>query len=1195
MEEANILRLVDNSDFSDSFDDADLLEQADLIESQFNQQRPQIQDYRIREEQTAGIDSTIDYGEDFNSPIIIDDDAMEQLDRIENNSYNNPASSQGLVQQRLWGAPPPPASRPPPRPVMVQKEHSGAKKQWDYKAMSKSNKQRKQKARAEEDGDMIIEDDLIEFEQFPSLSTAVKSWIYPTNYPIRDYQINITTQCLFQNTLVALPTGLGKTLIAGVVIMNYYKWFPTAKVVFLAPTKPLVDQQAKACHDVCGIPQSDVSVLYGDVSQQKREAIIREKRVLYMTPQTLNNDLQKGVCDPQDVVLIVIDEAHKGQGDYSYCSVVRHMMKTNPHFRVLALTATPGNTPEQVQPIIDNLHISNIAIRNDSSPDIKQYTHKKIFEEHIIKMDYFIDELCMQWEDVVKRTVDPLIAKDLLPEYTINKLRKLHPYSITALRSRILPHQKYLFGSLNKAGDATRAMRNLQIQSIEIFYQNLQELSGKKQDPDTKKTIEKLMLSIESERSRRNGRLSHPKMEKVESLLLDHFTNFSTEKTETRAIVFASLRETVDEVVEQINTHSPILRAAAFVGQAASNGKKGLNQKQQQKVMNEYKDGTFNVLVSTSIGEEGLDIGDIDLTITYDPGRSSISMLQKIGRTGRKRQGHVHTLMAEDLEDKNWDEAQARHQDVQAYIVSGDQVALYNDVERLIPHDVEPECEKRHVQVEEWESLTKKNIKKDSSSSNIRNFTKASKPKRKRNENPLRNVPEQATSGFVNASDLVEKKTDTAAMNVESDSEDEALKKGIDDFQSQKEVQPLKLEPSGPSSKRNEKLKNKPSQLQRQPSHAVRRQASQASKSNQSVAALSKTLSLRTHSITLHDDEEEVESPKPTQSTKRQRTRSPTPMSPTSSPVLVLNKPPILKSPSEPPFGSKKRSKKGFKAPRLLFQDSPVIDLDSDQVDSPVVVPGKNDNAKRKDETFKTPARPLGGKNANNSCMSVDSSPLVVNNTRMNVQENTYIKPFHYEPKSILSNGSPDQSQVVRKPGQSLIAPRTTGKSLISSSPRGTPYHPFKRLRQRSSSNTSPMPPQPTTKRSRTMMTHGEYLDLDAQVSENEDASGDERSSDVEALSESDIDFVAGDQSQLINNDIDYNQQAAYVMGLATQVPNGGGPQFNAGPIRNPVGFMLGSKEAAHRPMLLSSSPNVADPDDTYDYEDGFVVDDDQL
>lgn len=167
---ANIARSVENSDFSDSFDEADLLEHAALIESQYNHQRAQRQDERIRENQTAEMDSTIDYGEDFNSPIIIDDAAMEQLDRIETNSYNTPGTSQGLVQQRLWGAPPPPSSRPPPRPVMIQKEHSGAKKQWDYTAMSKSSKQRKQKAKAEEDGDMIIEDDPIEFEQFPSVS-----------------------------------------------------------------------------------------------------------------------------------------------------------------------------------------------------------------------------------------------------------------------------------------------------------------------------------------------------------------------------------------------------------------------------------------------------------------------------------------------------------------------------------------------------------------------------------------------------------------------------------------------------------------------------------------------------------------------------------------------------------------------------------------------------------------------------------------------------------------------------------------------------------------------------------------------------------------------------------------------------------------------------------------------------------------
>lgn len=596
--------------------------------------------------------------------------------------------------------------------------------------------------------------------------------------------------------------------------------------------------------------------------------------------------------------------------------------------------------------------------------------------------------------------------------------------------------------------------------------------------------------------------------------------------------------------------------------------------------MNDYKAGTFNVLVSTSIGEEGLDIGDIDLTITYDPGKSSISMLQKIGRTGRKRQGHVHTLMAAGIEEKNWEDAQIRHQDVQAYIVSGDQVALYDDVKRLVPEDVEPECEKRHVQVEEWENLGKKDIKdKLSDAADIRSF--ATKSKRKRNDDPLRNVPKEAASGFVNAGELVEKK-ESVAMDIESDSEDEALQNGMLDLQSQAS-QPLNLEPTGPTSRRNKKVKGKPGQLlQRQPSQALRRQASQSNRGIPSVAALSKTLSLRTHSITLHDDEEEVESPKATQTSKRMRTRSPTPTSPTSSPVLVLNKPPILKSPSEPPFGSKVRQKKGFKAPRILNEESPIIDLEPEPVESPVVVSGRENKSKNKDnETFKTPARPIK-KNANNSCMSIDSSPLVVNNTRMNTKENTYIKPFHFDPKSILKVASPDQSQLVRRPGQSYVAPRTTGKPIISSSPRGTPYHPFKRLRQRSSSNPSPMAPQPKVKRSRLMMKQGEYIDADAQVSETEDVSGDERSSEIEVLSEGDIDFLAADQSQFSDAGSDYNQQAAYVMGLATQAPNSG-PQFDRGPIRNPTGFKLGSKEVAHRPMLLSSSPNGVDPDDTYD------------
>lgn len=84
------------------------------------------------------------------------------------------------------------------------------------------------------------------------------TWIYPIveSFPKRQYQFDIAHQAILQNTLVSLPTGLGKTLIAAVVLYNYYRWFPTGKVIFLAPTLPLVDQQVQACYEIMGIPVS---------------------------------------------------------------------------------------------------------------------------------------------------------------------------------------------------------------------------------------------------------------------------------------------------------------------------------------------------------------------------------------------------------------------------------------------------------------------------------------------------------------------------------------------------------------------------------------------------------------------------------------------------------------------------------------------------------------------------------------------------------------------------------------------------------------------------------------------------------------------------------------------------------------------------------------------------------------------------
>jgi len=222
-----------------------------------------------------------------------------------------------------------------------------------------------------------------EDEETPSVlidPVLCKEWVYPVNKEVREYQVSISKNCLLHNTLVVLPTGLGKTLIAAVVMFNFYRWYPHGKVVFLAPTKPLVAQQIEACHHSVGIPQEDTAELQGSVSPAERQRLWRDRRVFFCTPQTMANDLQRGACDPTRVVCVVIDEAHKATGNFAYCTVVRDIMRATRHFRVLALSATPGADNAKINEVISNLYISNLETRTEDDPELKQYQHARLEE-----------------------------------------------------------------------------------------------------------------------------------------------------------------------------------------------------------------------------------------------------------------------------------------------------------------------------------------------------------------------------------------------------------------------------------------------------------------------------------------------------------------------------------------------------------------------------------------------------------------------------------------------------------------------------------------------------------------------------------------------------------------------------------------------------------------------------------------------
>ncbi|KAI6045135.1 hypothetical protein EDC04DRAFT_2638648 [Pisolithus marmoratus] len=663
-------------------------------------------------------------------------------------------------------------------------------KTWDHTAFAKSVA----------DFHDSQEEQEVEFEQFPAPFISVdllegKHWIYPLNQPKRDYQFNIVQRCLFDNTLVALPTGLGKTFIAGVVMLNYYRWFPDGKVVFVAPTKPLVAQQITACHQTCGIPGRDAVELTGNNPRAYRSQMWAEKRVFYMTPQTLINDLITENCDPKDIILLVIDEAHKGTGDYAYAQVVRYMMAKNPHFRVLALTATPGSSQEAMQAIVDSLHISRIEIRDERSLDLREYMHKKEIKQHIIQMNDEIIHFQQLLKTVMEGILKPLVTQGVIEPLDVVKM---HPYRALATQQRIgsqrnHPH-KWALTVLSKLGMMARAMGYLMEASVSMCLNCLQEyVTEKEKDHDGKKgsknalkndaTFQKLLSELENHKGRPGGFGMHPKMETLKLLLMQHFGSRMSEDGETgedtKAMVFVTYRECVDEIVAMLNEERPLLKATKFVGQGLDKqGRKGFAQKEQLEVIRKFKTGEFNVLVSTSIGEEGLDIGEVDMIVCYDAQKTPIRMLQRVGRTGRKRDGYVHVLLAEIREELNWDKAKDTYGEMQRCIVRGDQLELYADVTRLLPDHVRPQVLEKKMDIEEYT--------REPDNAKTKAEPAAKSKKRKRNDDVDRNIPPGATNGFVSVADLLVKKKKTKSRKfdetlAEDDSTDMELQTNLMD------------------------------------------------------------------------------------------------------------------------------------------------------------------------------------------------------------------------------------------------------------------------------------------------------------------------------------------------------------------------------------------------------------------------------
>ncbi|KAG9235769.1 hypothetical protein BJ875DRAFT_458383 [Amylocarpus encephaloides] len=556
------------------------------------------------------------------------------------------------------------------------------------------------------------------------VNEAIKTWVYPVNLGvIRQYQFTIVKNGLFNNLLVALPTGLGKTFIAATIMLNYFRWTKSAQIVFVAPTKPLVAQQAEACFNIVGIPKSQTTMLTGEQAPILRAEEWAEKRVFFMTPQTLENDLSSGIVDPKNIVLLVVDEAHRATGNYAYVKVVNFLRRFNKSFRILALTATPGSSVEAVQEVINGLEISKVEIRTEGSIDIAQYVHRRnvdqivldpsediiLIKEHFSKaLQPLVNQLCSQNAYYNK---DPMS----LTPFGLIKAKQAW-FGSGAGRTASIGLKGMMNGLFTILASLAHGIKLLNFHGIGPFFSSIKDFrqsveDGNKGGKYRKQIVDnpdfKKMMSMMQGWISRDGFVGHPKLTYLCDTILNHFLDAGEGRlgedmppSATRVIVFAEFRDSAEDICRVLNKHGPLIRASVFVGQADSKRSEGMNQAKQLETINNFKQGMLNVIVATSIGEEGLDIGQVDLIVCFDASASPIRMLQRMGRTGRKRQGNIVLLLMRGKEEESFAKAKDNYEQMQKMISCGSRFNFRHDLSvRIIPRDIHPKVDKRLIEI----------------------------------------------------------------------------------------------------------------------------------------------------------------------------------------------------------------------------------------------------------------------------------------------------------------------------------------------------------------------------------------------------------------------------------------------------------------------------------------------------------------
>ncbi|MDS0220241.1 DEAD/DEAH box helicase [Haloarcula sp. S1AR25-5A] len=466
----------------------------------------------------------------------------------------------------------------------------------------------------------------------------------------RRYQTELAATASSGHTLVCLPTGLGKTTVSLLVTAERLNAVG-GKALMLAPTKPLVQQHAEFYREALEIDDEDVVVFTGEVRPDDRAALWEDARIVIATPQVVENDLVGNRISLADVTHCTFDECHRATGDYAYNYIADRYHADAEHPLVTGMSASPGDDEEAILEVCENLGLSEVAVMTENDADVAEFTHDTSVDWNRIELPEVVVEIRDAVNEVIEDRLDQL--RDLgvtnkssadISEREIQQIQGQLRDLMNNDQSEGYQGMSFL-AEIRKLRTAVTYVETQSVESLRRYFERLKEAARSSGASKADQRLVSEPKVREAMRKATDYDDLHPKFRQTRMLLAE---TLGIENGE-RVIVFTESRDTAETLVDFLSDH---FTTQKFVGQSDTDGSEGMTQSQQQETLDRFRNGEFEVLVSTSVAEEGLDVPEVDLVLFYEPVPTAIRAIQRKGRTGRQAEGRVVVLLAEDTRDE---------------------------------------------------------------------------------------------------------------------------------------------------------------------------------------------------------------------------------------------------------------------------------------------------------------------------------------------------------------------------------------------------------------------------------------------------------------------------------------------------------------------------------------------------------------